>query len=493
MTLEGWVKLDTGDGRTYQHIICKTGGYYYLSVFKVGSEYLAKGLVYEGANIDVTGTTDLNDGKWHHLAVTYSTSAGKLLLYVDGKLEASTDNSDAIAEGTSAALFIGANDAENSNSLDGTLGRVSIWSYALTEAEIRTMMFYDFAAMAADNTVFPDSSRAGGTGVLSTDCKGWWQFDTGTGSTAFDSTTSDNDGTISGAAWAGAGAFTYGTSTLVMAKSGTQYIYGQSGLWLNNLTVNNGSTTKLSFTNDTGGNANHAGNLITVGTGVFESDNNETVYLRNAGDTITVGTAATGIVGIREFITALSGTLTFPTCSIRKLDVNSGDTVQANGDMTFTTELQIDSGTFNANGNTINTAEVDVNDGTLNLTNSTLNFATASQEWNMLAGSTLTTGNTTVTGYSSGNPTQTVLPYTSASSSNFEIVGDVSNLKATLATDLTVIGSVTNCITVGTDAIIRQWHHTLDTQQLLDADSGGDDDLRLTKPALDNSHELQTG
>jgi len=27
----------------------------------------------------------------------------------------------------------------------------------------------------------------------------------------------------------------------------------------------------------------------------------------------------------------------------------------------------------------------------------------------------------------------------------------------------------------------------------LDADSGGDDDLRLTKPALDNSHELMSG
>ena len=39
---------------------------------------------------------------------------------------------------------------------------------------------------------------------------------------------------------------------------------------------------------------------------------------------------------------------------------------------------------------------------------------------------------------------------------------------------------------------IRQWHHTLDTQQLLDADEAGDDDLRLTKPALDNALELMT-
>ena len=59
--------------------------------------------------------------------------------------------------------------------------------------------------------------------------------------------------------------------------------------------------------------------------------------------------------------------------------------------------------------------------------------------------------------------------------------------------DLTVIGSVTDCSFEDSTANIRQWHHTLDTQQLLDADSAGDDDLRLTKPALDNAHELMTG
>ena len=56
-----------------------------------------------------------------------------------------------------------------------------------------------------------------------------------------------------------------------------------------------------------------------------------------------------------------------------------------------------------------------------------------------------------------------------------------------------VIGAVIDCDMSATGANIRQWHHTLDTQQLLDADSDGDDDLRLTKPSLDNAHELMTG
>ena len=88
-------------------------------------------------------------------------------------------------------------------------------------------------------------------------------------------------------------------------------------------------------------------------------------------------------------------------------------------------------------------------------------------------------------------------------SANAEIVGDVSNLElkeggyeTPAGTQLTVIGSVTNCFASSgheNDCRVIQWHHTLDTQQLLDADSAGDDDLRLTKPALDNAHELMTG
>ena len=60
-------------------------------------------------------------------------------------------------------------------------------------------------------------------------------------------------------------------------------------------------------------------------------------------------------------------------------------------------------------------------------------------------------------------------------------------------TDLTVVGSVTNCSFADSTANIRQWHHTLDTQQLLDADEAGDDDMKLPKPSLDNAHELQLG
>ena len=54
-------------------------------------------------------------------------------------------------------------------------------------------------------------------------------------------------------------------------------------------------------------------------------------------------------------------------------------------------------------------------------------------------------------------------------------------------------GAVVDCSMADSTANIRQWHHTLDTQQLLDADEAGDDDMKLPRPSLDNALQLQTG
>jgi hypothetical protein len=162
MTLEGWVKT-TATGN-FQHLICKSGGFYFLSVYNAGGGADGKAMIriYDGANIDAVGTSKIDDGKWHHIAGTYDTSAGKLKLYVDGKLEAETSNSDAINT-SSTALFLGANDSSgSSNNLTGDLARASLWNVALTPAQIRSRMFSDFTGL--------DSN---------TGCIAWYQFDEG--------------------------------------------------------------------------------------------------------------------------------------------------------------------------------------------------------------------------------------------------------------------------------------------------------------------------
>ena len=118
--------------------------------------------------------------------------------------------------------------------------------------------------------------------------------------------------------------------------------------------------------------------------------------------------------------------------------------------------------------------------------------AKASASWTFFDTCTSTTENTTVTGYSKANKTPITLPV----SGNFELIGKISNMQ--LQNDdgeLTVIGIVADCdYEAGTTGgNFKQWHHTLDTEQVLDADSHGDDDMKLPKPSIDNALELQTG
>ena len=115
---------------------------------------------------------------------------------------------------------------------------------------------------------------------------------------------------------------------------------------------------------------------------------------------------------------------------------------------------------------------------------------TGAGTFNLLTGSGLTlVAGKTFTGTSTSSQLTVDIP----DDLNLEIVGNVANLYCKSGTDMTVIGAVTGCTFEDSTANIRQWHHTLDTKQLLDADEDGDDDLRLTKPALDNAHELMTG
>ena len=488
MTLEGWVKTTGTD--SFQHIVCKSGGFYFISVNNAGGGATGKAMVriYDGANIDAIGTSQVNDGKWHHIAGTYDTSAGKLKLYVDGKLEAETSNSDAIHTG-STNLFLGSNDA-TTNELTGTLARASVWNVALTPAQIREMLFYDFATADSEGTI-PDAN-----------CVGWWQFDEGTGTAVADSSTSNNDGTIGTPTWAGAGTFTQGTSTVVFAKSGTQTInFKHQANDFDSLTINAGSTTHLKTIGDAGGNSLQDVNENLVVNGILRSDPSDVsrLRIRDPNATFTVGSSVrtTALANLANLVIDGNGTFNVPELTTKTINItSSGTQVSASGPLTITEELEVNSGTtFNANTNTITTREADINGsgGTLDLRNSTLSLAYSSAALRFEDNCVLLSGNSTITGLSSASKAFLRCP----AAMGAELVGTLKFMNAegggtSTSTDITVIGPVIDCSFADSTANIRQWHHTLDTQQLLDADEAGDDDLRLTKPALDNALELQT-
>ena len=80
------------------------------------------------------------------------------------------------------------------------------------------------------------------------------------------------------------------------------------------------------------------------------------------------------------------------------------------------------------------------------------------------------------------------------SNPDWEMVGDITDINIIdggshgSGYGIRVVGSASNC-----SGQIRQWHHTLDTKQLLDADEEGSDDMKLPNPSLDNALELDTG
>ena len=331
----------------------------------------------------------------------------------------------------------------------------------------------------------------------------FYQFDEGTGTSLKDRTINANTGTITagGSAWAGGGAFTYGTSEVVMNggyATGYQKVTVRNDFTFYKFTVNAGKYVEIAtfppatevvlFRDDFTVN----GTLKTSAqgaTGTGERLRFENTFAGNAN--FTIGGSA-DVSAVNKFTFAhTSDTINLPAMTTRFLNCSgNGGTVQATGDITSTIELEIASGhTFNANGNTIAAKIVDVNGGTLDLSNSALNFSVTyvGDTFDLTSASTLTTGNTTIT----GNATNKHTPSDFHKDGGFEVVGDVKWLN--VVGDLTVIGAVTDCSFDSSSDNIRQWHHTLDTQQLLDADEAGDDDLRLTKPALDNAHELMTG
>ena len=495
MTAECWFKTSY-TGSNHQHIFNlkdNDGSPQVMEMYIDYSTGKINGRIYtSGTTNTIIGAADVRDGKWHHVAIVYDGDTDKHSLYVDGKLEAEETGSGAIYAATDAEFNIGVRYSLDQGYFHGEIDEVRLFAAAKTAAQIRADMF---VAEGTNLTHFNSQADGSTDGLV-----GRWGCNDGSGSTLTCSNTNLNmtikDHAAGPAAysdaWAGAGTFTYGTSTLVMAKSGTQTLNYRHVEEIYNLTINDGSTTQIQSIGDANGLLDINNNLTVNEKLKSHADSAQArIRIASAAKTITIGSdvKTTALSELYSMEIEHSGSTNVPELTTPRLLLDNTATAVATGNLTITEELECKTGTtFNANGNTINVKLLDSNTGTVNLSNSALSFLSAGQ-LNLNYNSTLTTGNTTITGYSSGSKTTAVLPM----DGNFEVVGDVKWMKMNTDSDLTVIGAVIDCDTSLSGANIRQWHHTLDTQQLLDADEAGDDDLRLEKPNLDNAHELQTG
>ncbi len=140
-TLSAWIKAEGSSG--YNAIMSNyetdKGWWFILNAGK-----LRMGLENQ---IDTSAQgLDLRDGKWHHVAATCTTS--NIILYTDGILiYEKTGSTWTPAQTSSVTTMIGKR--TGIDEFDGYMCNVGIWSEALTQPQIKSIMHKDYAALSA--------------------------------------------------------------------------------------------------------------------------------------------------------------------------------------------------------------------------------------------------------------------------------------------------------------------------------------------------------
>jgi hypothetical protein len=201
VTVTAWIKTSTS--QTDAYIINKWVSPHAYPFALRDTNNKARFTVYDGThNPIVTGTTNLNDGNWHHLVGIRSSSLGKLLVYVDGKQEANVSDTTTAALTNTDPINIGVYDASN-NQFTGYIDEVKIYPFALTDDQIKT----DYNSGVSlglgrgdESTAAPGASDRS---ALTDGLVGWWKMDeatwSGTLNEVVDSSGNANHGTAAGA------------------------------------------------------------------------------------------------------------------------------------------------------------------------------------------------------------------------------------------------------------------------------------------------------
>ena len=144
--------------------------------------------------INVDSSSTINDNEWHHIETTYDRS-GNLIIYVDGKNKGSVSISSLSAVDISSAsgLYI-SSDIYGENYFNGSLDDIRIYNYERSAAQVKLDYEGDLGTVLP--VQFGNGSSDKGTSSVA-----YFRIDNGSGTTSYDDTTNNNDGTITGATW----------------------------------------------------------------------------------------------------------------------------------------------------------------------------------------------------------------------------------------------------------------------------------------------------
>ena len=169
-TVEAWVKTSA----TGVNFITEWGVQQINQRFTV--TVTSSKLRVEFAGSWLLGSTNVNDGLWHHLAATHSsTSSPSTKLYIDGNLEATA--SFTINTSSSGNVLVGKSAYWSAREFNGSIDEVRIWSVARTATQI------------ADNIhVLLDGDETG--------LEAYYKMSNGSGTSLTDNSANSNTGTL---------------------------------------------------------------------------------------------------------------------------------------------------------------------------------------------------------------------------------------------------------------------------------------------------------
>jgi len=139
ITISAWIKVNVFN-RNWQAIVTKGDSAWRLSR-KASTDFLAfrctgiRSSSELGRQNGVDGTVDVNDGEWHHVTGVYD--GNESYLYMDGTLD-NSEQASGFIETNDFALMIGQNvEQPPGRCWNGLIDDVRIYSYALSEAEVK--------------------------------------------------------------------------------------------------------------------------------------------------------------------------------------------------------------------------------------------------------------------------------------------------------------------------------------------------------------------
>ena len=119
---------------------------YALYLGNAGTDWVFS--VGDGTDYEAVETTVIqNANQWYHLCGTFNGTSKQLKLYVDGVLIETDADTDIGDIDNSDAFDIGRLDASASNDWNGYICNVGVWSDVLTQAQIKSIMWKNYAGL----------------------------------------------------------------------------------------------------------------------------------------------------------------------------------------------------------------------------------------------------------------------------------------------------------------------------------------------------------